>query len=106
MKLIPQLPLFSFQEVEGKKCLIHTLSDTIVYIHKTGDEVPEELKRDSQCLTIKSPEDSNLSIAYITWIQSSKSKKECFKILEEALEWYKDHITVSKLFNDYQNINS
>lgn len=105
MKLIPKLPLFSLLEVEGKKCLIHTLSDTIVYIHKTGDEVPEELRRDSQCLTIKSPEDSNLNIAYVTWIKSSKGKKDCLKILEEALDWYKTHITVSQLFKEYQQIN-
>lgn len=105
MKLIPKLPLFTYHEVESKVCLIHTLSDTIIYIHKAGDEIPEELDRESKCLIIKSPDDSDLNIAYVTYIQSSKSKKECLNIIEEAWDWYKNHLTISQLLQGSKLIN-
>ena len=48
MLLIPLLPEFLIFECEGKTCLSHLHSNTIIYAHKGGDHLPDDIDEDPE----------------------------------------------------------
>jgi len=95
MLLFPLLPEFLVFECEGKICLSHLKSNTVMYAHKYQDSMPDDMEEHLQHIEIKDIVSPYSIEVLLIALMSDKVEKELELILNEAAQWYMDYTALA-----------